>query len=329
MNLRPSHIAAALLLALPTAEAGTLTLRVTGIVTTNSLTTNPLAGQATGSTAVMTFDVDAAGTPWIGAPNNGVEHLVDPASFSIDVNGAQMGMSATGQAIRLLNDYAGADKLQLNLAGLEGGMVLSHEVGLPLAAFSSTVLGEQLGVYDAAGALSYHWSVNGGNGGGVLVVQFSQLEILVGSVGTPTCFGDGSAGLCPCGNVGPVGEGCLNSMGRGATLAGSGVDSLTANNLLLDVRGLAPGVPALLVMGQPGSGALFGDGLRCVSGASQALGVRFADAGGAAVWTLDTSAGLGVQPSDLRAFQVIYRDPAGPCSAGFNHSSALEVVFTP
>ncbi len=137
MSLRPSHIAAALLLILPAAQAGTLALRLTGTVTTNSLTTNPLAGQAPGSTSVMTFEVDAAGTPWFAAPNNGVEHVVDPASFSIEVNGAQMGMAATGQVIRLLDDYAEADKLQRNLAGLEGGMQLSQEVGLPLAAFSS------------------------------------------------------------------------------------------------------------------------------------------------------------------------------------------------
>lgn len=147
------------------------------------------------------------------------------------------------------------------------------------------------------------------------------------------CFGDGAEATCPCGNLGSATSGCANSTGAGATLAGLGSNGVALDELRLLGGGLPPGTPALLFVGTQevagGAGALFGDGLRCVGGPILRLGVQASDAGGAASWGPGLSAQGAWSGGDTRRFQVWYRDPAGPCSTGFNLSHGLEVVFAP
>jgi len=161
------------------------------------------------------------------------------------------------------------------------------------------------------------------------VVVYSLVNLL----GTPYCFGDGSASTCPCGNSGSAGEGCANSSGAGAALEGTGTASASADDLAFTAAALLPGQPALLFAGlnavNNGDGVVFGDGLRCAGGSVVRLGVRQPDAGGQAIW----GPGLGVQggwsAGDTRRFQVWYRDPVGgPCGTGFNLTHGFEVTFT-
>jgi hypothetical protein len=165
-------------------------------------------------------------------------------------------------------------------------------------------------------------------------VWFNTLDPTPDPVGTPVCFCDGSGTAAPCGNTGGAFEGCANSTGSGASLAGFGSDSASADDLVLDGLGMLPSQPALLFVGNNtlngGNGVTFGDGLRCAGGSVVRLGVQFPDAGGGASWGPGLGATGGWGSGDGRTFQGWYRDPSGsPCTSGFNLTSAVRVVFGP
>ena len=150
-----------------------------------------------------------------------------------------------------------------------------------------------------------------------------------GVVGSPFCVGDGSGDVCPCGNTGAPGEGCANSTGSGARLSAGGSPSVSANDLTLQADGLPPGTIALLFAGdeRESGGVVFGDGLRCAGGVAVRLGARVAF-GGTAAWSPNAGPG-GWAAGEERAFQVWYRNPAGPCGAFFNLSNGVAVCFAP
>jgi hypothetical protein len=151
---------------------------------------------------------------------------------------------------------------------------------------------------------------------------------------TPYCFGDGSGGVCPCGNTGGAGEGCANSTGAGATADSGGSPSVSADDLTFSGDNLLASQPALLFSGENsingGNGIAFGDGLRCAGTNVVRLGVQIPDGAGAASWGPGLGAMGGWIAGDIRRFQVWYRDPVGsPCGAGFNLTNGLEVAFVP
>lgn len=324
--MKPALLLLALLSLAPTGAAGTVSVRLTGVVGSNSLSATPLAGQPSGSPVVVTFDVSTPGTPWALAPQNGVEHTVDPASFTLDVNGATLGLASATEVLRLIDDFPATDRLEVILGGLQGGLGMACELGFTGSTFSSLVLSQQLGTYGFATLTSYNWIVSG-TGVGALFIDFSGLELSNGVVGTVFCEGDGSVGTCPCGNAGAPGVGCVSSTGSGAGLQAIGTPSLAADDALFSAADLPAGVPALLFCGtgSTGTGLLFGDGLRCVGGSLTRLGVRFADGAGGASWT-GVLGSTGAAPGERRTFQVWYRDSAGPCGAGFNASSGLDLT---
>ncbi len=137
----------------------------------------------------------------------------------------------------------------------------------------------------------------------------------------------------PCGNSAALGEGCQNSTGKGAVVAAAGGISVGADNLTLECEQLPPGKPSLLFAGlnqiNGGAGSLFGDGLLCVGGGIQRLGVVVSSQTGSAAFGPGLVATGAWNSGDVRNFQVWYRDQAGPCAAGFNTSNALQVTFTP
>lgn len=148
------------------------------------------------------------------------------------------------------------------------------------------------------------------------------------------CFGDGSDAICPCSNNGASGAGCANSSGEGAILATSGSSSVGTDDLAFQmIQGPGPS-PALLFVGTQdvnnGSGAPFGDGLRCAGGSIQRLDVRILDNNGAATWAPGLSVQGGWSAGDTRVFQTWYRDVSGsPCGGQFNTSHAVGVTFQP
>lgn len=168
-----------------------------------------------------------------------------------------------------------------------------------------------------------------GNSAGI-VRSFSDHDLL----GEGFCYGDGTGGVCPCGNAGGAGEGCANSTGAGARLEGQGTGSVAQDSLQLAASGLLPGKAALLFAGGSavggGAGTILGDGLRCAGAPIERLGVRLPGLQGGAEWGPGLIGQQAWSAGQTWRFQVWYRDAAAsPCGSGFNLSGAYEVQLVP
>ncbi|MBI5364325.1 MAG: LamG domain-containing protein [Planctomycetes bacterium] len=81
------------------------------------------------------------------------------------------------------------------------------------------------------------------------------------------CLGDGTAGACPCGNSGALGNGCANSaFATGAHLGATGTPSVALDTVVLSATGMT-GTTSFYFQGDAQQASLpIGDGLGCVSG---------------------------------------------------------------
>jgi len=159
-----------------------------------------------------------------------------------------------------------------------------------------------------------------------------------GAAGRAYCAGDGTGTACPCGNASAPGadEGCLNSLGLGGRLVATGDASIAFDTLNL-AGSQMPNSSALYFQGTTaaasGAGTLFGDGLRCASGAVVRLGTKSNVAGVSqypAGGDLSVSAkGLVTAPGS-RTYQVWYRNAAAFCSVStFNLTNGWQTVWAP
>jgi hypothetical protein len=140
------------------------------------------------------------------------------------------------------------------------------------------------------------------------------------------CFGDGSAGSCPCGNDGAAGSGCGNTTNP----AGARLD-LVGDPALGSVLMTASGLPAthqptaLLVSSPAVGGALpFGDGLGCLPmlPISTPVLATFA-VNGAVQLVVQTPGGPGSV-----SYQLWYRNRGLFCTPdAFNATNGLQVVW--
>jgi hypothetical protein len=156
--------------------------------------------------------------------------------------------------------------------------------------------------------------------------------------GAPYCFGDGTATACPCATAGGAGNGCPNSLfPAGARLDATGLASLTADTLALQGTGM-PNAAALYYQGtaeqNAGLGAVFGDGLRCVSGTTRRFQVQ-TNVGFASQYP-----GVGNNPISVagalaapgtRRYQCWYRNgnPTFCTVDTFNLTNGLTVTWIP
>jgi hypothetical protein len=158
------------------------------------------------------------------------------------------------------------------------------------------------------------------------------------AAGTPFCFGDGTLTACPCGNTSAPGTnaGCLNSFALGAVLRGAGSAELGNDQLVLSGAQM-PNETALYFQGtlaaNGGTGAVFGDGLRCAAGTVVRLGIQ-SNSGGASSYPgfgnpSVSSAGAVTSAGD-RIYQVWYRNNASFCTpAPYNLTNGLRVAWAP
>ncbi len=186
----------------------------------------------------------------------------------------------------------------------------------------------------ATGGLTYLIQVGDslsspGIGWGVMEISFSNPEPGIG-----TCFCD--SGIGACGNPGAFGNGCANgSDPNGANLVGGGSATLGQDTLVLMASGLAPSQPGLYFQGNVliggGTGATFGDGLRCAGQNVIRLGVAMASASGTSNtgnFAQPISVKGGVSAGELRHYQLWYRDPAGTlCGSSFNLTNAYSIQW--
>jgi photosystem II stability/assembly factor-like uncharacterized protein len=158
----------------------------------------------------------------------------------------------------------------------------------------------------------------------------------------PFCFGDGSAGACPCANDGASGRGCENSAATGgARLAATGSSSLALDSLVLTSAGELPHAASIFLQGTTAIPPLpFGDGLRCVGGAVRRLYVRSASGGvvsapqpgDSSISARSALLGDPIAAGTTRYYQTYYRDPllgfcASPPGNSWNVSSGLSVLW--
>ena len=173
--------------------------------------------------------------------------------------------------------------------------------------------------------------------GNVLALTFGP-----GSGHPESCAGDGSAGACPCGNLGAPGHGCDNSAATGgARLSGTGDASLASDGLVLSTTNELASALTIVLQGDVAIAPTpFGDGLRCAGGTLKRLRVESAVAGsivyrdGAETSVSTQSALLGdtLAPGSTRIYQVYYRDPdlafcPFPPGNTFNATNAVSVVW--
>lgn len=144
---------------------------------------------------------------------------------------------------------------------------------------------------------------------------------------------DGSLGNCPCGNNSSSGAGCMNSTGNGAALETTGTASVAVDALRFHATQMPIATPAVLFTGTSavdgGIGQPFKDGLLCTNTQSMRMGVRFADAIGAASWGPGIALEGDFTAGTVRFFQVWYRDAGlSLCGNGSNTSNAMRVSFS-
>jgi trimeric autotransporter adhesin len=146
------------------------------------------------------------------------------------------------------------------------------------------------------------------------------------TTGTSICFGDGldpmQTAQCPCGNTGLPSHGCANSSFQGAQLCAT--DSATPHSVQLTASGILPATNALLFAGTgvQTTGAVFGDGVRCVFGFLRRLDTRLPT--GSSV-TYDVA---GDPSGTTTYYQVLYRNFQSFCTpAAFNVTNATRVIW--
>jgi hypothetical protein len=167
-----------------------------------------------------------------------------------------------------------------------------------------------------------------------------------GTPGSSICE-PGASGVigCPCANSpASTGLGCNNSANTGgAELTATGIARITYDTVEFTTNGEKPTATSIVLQGNSVSstGVVFGQGVRCVTGALKRLYVKTASAGsitapqGADLHVHARSAALGdsIAPGTHRYYGVYYRDPnvLGGCPAAstFNITQQLDVPWAP
>jgi hypothetical protein len=152
---------------------------------------------------------------------------------------------------------------------------------------------------------------------------------------------------CPCSNPpGGPGQGCDDSSATGgARLSASGIAYLSIDSLVFMTSGEEPTAFSIVMQGNTllTNGVVYGQGVRCVGGATKRLYTKTAVAGsitapdfGAGDPTVSArSAAKGdvIQPGQSRWYLVYYRDPivlgGCPASSTFNSTQTGRVDWSP
>jgi len=128
-------------------------------------------------------------------------------------------------------------------------------------------------------------------------------------------------------------SGAPNSAGPGAAIGFGGTTNVADNDFELRATQAVPGQFGLFYYGPNQVRLPFGDGFRCVGGATTRLNPPLViDPSGSALRPIDFQSlppGGQIVPGSRWNFQFWYRDPTGPLGSGFNLSDALSVAFCP
>jgi hypothetical protein len=183
-------------------------------------------------------------------------------------------------------------------------------------------------------------------GGGFMMMDDMQMDTGSISPGIDLCQpGLQGVMLCPCSNPpSSPPRGCDNSGATGgAQLTSSGTASLSADSVVFVTNGERPTATSVVLQGTTNTsgGLIFGQGVRCASGALKRLYVKNAVGGSITApapgdpSVSARSAALGdlISAGQSRWYSVYYRDPIvlGGCPAAstFNITQTQEVAWGP
>ena len=167
-----------------------------------------------------------------------------------------------------------------------------------------------------------------------------------GAPGSVVCEpGVGGVSACPCSNPpSGSGRGCDNSSATGgAALGAVGHSSLAHDTLVFTTSGETPSALSIVLQGNAldASGSVFGQGVRCLTGALRRLYVETASsgsitapgAGDASVSARSAALGDTIAPGSPRHYGVYYRDPlvlgGCPATSTFDITQQLSVLWQP
>ncbi len=232
-------------------------------------------------------------------------------------------------------ESTGGNSTNLNISdySVSGNSIVASEVHQLLTSGAYP----QVASRRSAGGSAPRYLAVGEQGASRDVVGGFYDSVTGGSI-TGFCFGDGTGHACPCGNTGALGHGCRNSTNAfGGQLTSTGNASTTADTLTL-ISNFEPSTSSTVFIEgtgvvNGGTGAVFGDGLRCLSGTIKRLGSKISFAGSAhypASGDLAVSVRGNVPHLGGTFFyQAWYRNFGGPCGSGINMTNGLEIVWTP
>jgi hypothetical protein len=304
--------------------------------------------------AVLTWPIAAAAAAMIGS---GAQAQI--TSYSATINAAQetppttststgSGLFTFNQSTNMMN-YSisftplGSTEIAAHIHqgafGVAGGVIVPLPLGSTISGSVAIPAAQVANVLSGNTYCNFHSQIfQGGEIRGQLVPQAS----------TGTSFCDpGVNGVipCPCGNppIGP-GHGCDNSSATGgAVLKAQGNASLAADTLVFTTTGEKPTATSIVLQGNAVSatGAVFGQGVRCVAGSLKRLYVKNASAGSIGapdvtdVRVAARSAALGdpIPAGGVRNYMVYYRDPTVlggcPSASTFNGTQAIAITWAP
>lgn len=256
-------------------------------------------------------------------------------------------LNATTGAIQQTVPVVGVTERAIDIAfdPWFGGMWILHESGILRRVNLST--GATLGTFDLNTLVSGLGTLDGGIAFGPVGTQLfvargtgataNSILVLHRHLTTSTCTGDETGAGCPCGNTGTTGRGCNNSTNTGgALLRGFGIPQVSNDFFELRADGMPASTTCLFFQGTAvtAPAAVFGDGLRCVSGSVIRLATKVA-AAGEARYPTSSEVDISVRgqipvAGGTRHYQAWYRNAASFCTAStFNLSNGVSVDWRP
>ncbi len=292
---------------------------------------NLVPGDTNGAQDVFVHELATSATTRVSVASGGGQSNGFATGNGITADGRYVSMASTATNL-VLGDLGFSDVfVHDRWSGLTTRVGLASDGSAPNAASQGGAIssdGRYVTFFTAAG------NVVPGIGGGTQ--QVYRRDRGPASPHTALCSGYPGTG-CPCGNHSTNGadEGCLNSLGLGGKLVGSGTSSLASDTLVLTGTRM-PNASCLYFQGTTaqngGLGVPFGDGLRCAGGATTRLGTK-TNASGASQYPAAGDPPVSVRGAvtspGVRTYQVWYRNAASFCTAStFNLTNGLWVLWT-